>query len=184
MFRLCSLHGHEGLGHRTDTEPLNQLIAAEATAVRYAKDWPAAHTLPAHVGARVIRVKQPPHYLDPNNPKWPEVIELRLEMPLALEFDYGAVRRSRTRSTRLASNGADVGRILFSRGAVQPAWYGECCSPDGQQASVRTSRQRGPVTVAKQASEFYRQAMQVIPVESFASIRQAKDNCWSWDRRN
>ena len=64
------------------------------------------------------------------------------------------------------------------------------------------------VTVAKQASEFYRPAMKVIPItclndhhpyffvqgrlpaagrdtaELFATIHQAKDNCWSWDRRN
>jgi len=57
--------------------------------VRYAKDWPGAHTLPPHVGTRVIRVKRPPHYFDPNNPEWPEELELRLQMPVALELDYG-----------------------------------------------------------------------------------------------
>jgi hypothetical protein len=34
-------------------------------------------------------VKRPAHYFDPNNPDWPEVIELRLQMPVALELDYG-----------------------------------------------------------------------------------------------
>ena len=50
----------------------------EAGAVRYAKDWPGAQTLPAHVGTRVIRVKRPTHYFDPNNSEWPEELELRL----------------------------------------------------------------------------------------------------------
>jgi len=72
-------------------ESIAYLIAnpVEALAVRYAKDWPGAHTLPAHVGTRVIRVQRPAHYFDPNNPNWPEVIELRLEMPVTLELDYG-----------------------------------------------------------------------------------------------
>ncbi|RZV53367.1 MAG: transposase [Deltaproteobacteria bacterium] len=60
-----------------------------AGAVRYAKDWPGAHTLPQHVGTRVIRVKRPTHYFDPGNSEWPEELELRLEMPVALELDYG-----------------------------------------------------------------------------------------------
>jgi hypothetical protein len=57
--------------------------------VRYAEDWPGAHTLPAHVGTRIIRVKRPTHYFDLNNPEWPEELELRLEMRVALELDYG-----------------------------------------------------------------------------------------------
>ena len=48
----------------------------EAGAVRYAKDWPGAHTLPTHVGTRVIRVKRPAHNFDPNNAEWPEELEL------------------------------------------------------------------------------------------------------------
>lgn len=60
-----------------------------AGAVRYAKDWPGAQTLPQHVGTRVIRVKRPKHYFDPDNAKWPEELELRLEMPIELELDHG-----------------------------------------------------------------------------------------------
>ena len=60
-----------------------------AGAVRYAKDWPGAQTLPQHVGTRVIRVKRPTHYFDADHAKWPEELELRLEMPVALELDYG-----------------------------------------------------------------------------------------------
>ncbi len=61
-----------------------------AGAVRYAKDWPGAQTLPAHVGTRIVRVTRPKHYFDPNSPEWPEELELRLEMPVALQLDYGS----------------------------------------------------------------------------------------------
>jgi putative transposase len=72
-------------------ESLAYLIAnpVEALAVRYAKDWPGAQTLPRDIGTRVIRVRRPAHYFDPDNPEWPEVIELRLQMPTPLELDYG-----------------------------------------------------------------------------------------------
>ncbi len=61
----------------------------EAGAVRYARDWPGAHTLSSHVGTRVIRVKRPKHYFDPDNGQWPEELELRMEMPVVLELGYG-----------------------------------------------------------------------------------------------
>lgn len=73
-------------------ESIAYLVAnpVQAGAVRYAKDWPGAHTLPAHLGTRVIRVKRPKHYFDPENTDWPEEMELRFEMPVVLELDYGA----------------------------------------------------------------------------------------------
>ena len=86
-------------------ESIAYLIAnpVQAGAVRYAKDWPGAHTLPGHVGTRVIRVKRPTHYFDPENPQWPDELELRLEMPVALELDYGAVL-ARTRIAERVRN--------------------------------------------------------------------------------
>ena len=91
VFNKDSSGAHALLTPEATLEAIAYLIAnpVEAGAVRYAKDWPGAHTLPAHVGTRVIRVKRPPHYFDPNNPEWPEELELRLEMPVALELDYG-----------------------------------------------------------------------------------------------
>jgi len=72
-------------------EALGYLIAnpVEAGAVRYAKDWPGAHTLPRDIGTRVLRVKRPARYFDPDNTQWPALVELRLEMPTALQLDYG-----------------------------------------------------------------------------------------------
>lgn len=86
-----SSRAHALLTPEAIIESIAYLIAnpVESRAVRYAKDWPGAHTLPPHVGTRVIRVKRPKHYFDPENPEWPEELELRLEMPVVLEVDYG-----------------------------------------------------------------------------------------------
>ena len=92
VFNKRSSGAHALLTPDAMIEAIAYLIAnpVEARAVRYAKDWPGAQTLPSHVGTRVIRVKRPSHYFDPENREWPDVIELRLEMPVALELDYGA----------------------------------------------------------------------------------------------
>ncbi|MCZ6806892.1 MAG: transposase [Deltaproteobacteria bacterium] len=91
VFDKRSSGAHALLTPEATIESIAYLIAnpVEALAVRYAKDWPGAQTLPAHLGTRIIKVKRPVHYFDPQNPKWPEEIELRLEMPVALELDYG-----------------------------------------------------------------------------------------------
>jgi len=91
VFDKRSTGAHELLTPEATIESLAYLIAnpVEAMAVRYAKDWPGAQTLPRNIGSRVVKVRRPTHYFDPDNPKWPEVIELRLQMPTALELDYG-----------------------------------------------------------------------------------------------
>lgn len=82
---------HALLTPEATLEALGYLIAnpVEGGAVRYAKDWPGAHTLPRDIGARVVKVERPPHYFDPENTCWPEVIQLPLEMPTDLELEYG-----------------------------------------------------------------------------------------------
>ena len=91
VFDKRSAGAHELLTPEATIESLAYLIAnpVEAMAVRYAKDWPGAQTLPRDIGTRVVRVRRPPHYFDPDSPKWPEVVELALQMPTALELDYG-----------------------------------------------------------------------------------------------
>jgi hypothetical protein len=82
---------HEPLTEDALIKDLAYLIAnsVSAFAVRYAKDWPGAKTLPRDIGRRVIRTKRPNVYLDPNNPRWPEVAELELTMPESLDAAYG-----------------------------------------------------------------------------------------------
>jgi hypothetical protein len=91
VFDKRSTGQHELLTPEATIEALGYLIAnpVEAGAVRYAKDWPGAHTLPRDIGTRVVKVERPTHYFDPDNPDWPDIIELRLQMPTSLELDYG-----------------------------------------------------------------------------------------------
>lgn len=92
VFNKRSTAAHELLTPAAMIESLACLIPnpVEAIAVRYARDWPGAQTLPRDIGTRVLKARRPAHYFDPNNPDWPEVIELRLQMPAALELNYGA----------------------------------------------------------------------------------------------
>ncbi len=91
VFDKRSTAQHVLLTPEATLEALAYLISnpVEAMAVRYAKDWPGAHTLPRDVGSRVIQVRRPSHYFDADNATWPELIELELQMPIALELDYG-----------------------------------------------------------------------------------------------
>ncbi len=91
VFDKRSTGVHSLLTPEAIVDSIAYLIAnpVEAGIVRYAKDWPGGHTLPGHVGTRVIRVKRPKHYFDPTNAQWPDELELRLEMPVVLELDYG-----------------------------------------------------------------------------------------------
>ena len=37
----------------------------------------------------MVSVERPSHYFDPDNTGWPDRVELPMEMPTALELDYG-----------------------------------------------------------------------------------------------
>lgn len=91
VFDKRSTGAHELLTPEATIEALAYLISnpVEAMAVRYAKDWPGAQTLPRDIGKRVIKVRRPPHYFNADNTDWPEVVELELQMPTVLELDYG-----------------------------------------------------------------------------------------------
>jgi hypothetical protein len=80
VFDKRSTGQHALLTPEATIEALAYLIAnpVEAGAVRYARDWPGAHTLPTDIGARGVKVKRPNHYFDPDNTAWPDMVELRL----------------------------------------------------------------------------------------------------------
>lgn len=92
VFNKAPTGEHEPLTPEAMVESLAHLIAnpPSAFAVRYARDWPGAKTLAQDIGTRVIRVERPDCFFDPNNPEWPEVVELELTMPQMLEAEYGA----------------------------------------------------------------------------------------------
>ena len=60
-----------------------------AGAVRYARDWPGAMTLPRDLGRREIRATRPKHFFDPENRAWPEEVTLKLTLPDAVVDEYG-----------------------------------------------------------------------------------------------
>lgn len=49
--------------------------------VRTPARWPGAKVLADEVGRRVVRVKRPDYYFNPNNPAWPDEVEIPIVMP-------------------------------------------------------------------------------------------------------
>jgi len=87
---------HELLTPKAMVKQIAYVIAntVDGRAVRYAKDWPGAKTLPHDIGTRVIRVARPDVYLDASNPVWPPFVELELEMPQMLIDFYGSLEKA------------------------------------------------------------------------------------------
>jgi REP element-mobilizing transposase RayT len=75
-------------------EKLAYVIANPVTAglVRQAQDWPGVTVRPQDMGRRTLKVRRPDVFFDPNNPKWPETIELTLSLPPVLEEHFSASR--------------------------------------------------------------------------------------------
>ena len=62
--------------HELDTLIANRV---EAMAVCCAKGWPSAQTVPRDIGARIVNVRRPAHYFDPNKSQWFEAVGLAQE---------------------------------------------------------------------------------------------------------
>lgn len=63
--------------------------------VRYANDWPGAHTRVSDVGRRVVRARRPAHWFDETNAQWPAEVELPILMPERLIEAYGSAEAAR-----------------------------------------------------------------------------------------
>ena len=57
--------------------------------VRSPKAWPGVKVLADDIGRRVVRVRRPDVYLDPNNPQWPETAEIAITLPHQLLRAHG-----------------------------------------------------------------------------------------------
>jgi len=81
VFDKRSAGAHELLTPEATIESLAYLIAnpVEAMAVRYANDWPGAQTLPRDIGTRVVKVRRPTHYFDPDTELAQERIAQRVK---------------------------------------------------------------------------------------------------------
>jgi len=63
--------------------------------VRTPRRWPGAKVLMNEVGKRVMRIERPKMYFNPNNPDWPDEVEIPITMPRVLQEAYGSDDRSR-----------------------------------------------------------------------------------------
>ncbi|HJL18830.1 MAG TPA: transposase, partial [Sandaracinaceae bacterium LLY-WYZ-13_1] len=57
--------------------------------------WPGVKVLVDDIGRRVVRVERPDVWLDPDNPDWPPVAEMALEMPAMLVEAFGSEEAAR-----------------------------------------------------------------------------------------
>lgn len=62
----------------------------KAGLVRRARDWPGITVLPHELGRRTFVVERPEGFFDPDNPKWPDRVELTITVPPTLDRNYGA----------------------------------------------------------------------------------------------
>jgi putative transposase len=53
-----------------------------------ARDWPGIVALPHELGRRTFVVERPAGFFNPDNPKWPARVALKLTLPPALERSY------------------------------------------------------------------------------------------------
>jgi len=96
-------------GHVAQLE-LHWIVAnpVKAGLVREARDWPGVTVLPHELGRRTFRIERPAIFFDPDNPNWPDTVELTLTLPPTLEHTYGArgvreaVKEELERQERLA----------------------------------------------------------------------------------
>ncbi len=93
VFNKSAPGEHEVLTPEALVHDLAYLIAnpVSAGAVRSAARWPGAKTLPQDIGVRVIRARRPPFWFKADNDRWPDEVELVLEMPRMLLDEYGSL---------------------------------------------------------------------------------------------
>jgi hypothetical protein len=80
------------LTERAVIEKLAYVMAnpVKAGLVHRARDWPGITVLPQELGRRTFVIARPQGFFDPDNPKWPDKVELSLTLPPTLEQSYGA----------------------------------------------------------------------------------------------
>lgn len=67
----------------------------EAGLVNDPTQWPGPRVLPEEIGRKIIRVRRPDVYFDPNNPRWPEFIDVTTSFPSSLCEEFGSEELAR-----------------------------------------------------------------------------------------
>lgn len=78
------------LTERAVIEKMAYVLAnpVKAGLVERAAHWPGVTVLPQELGRRTWKVKRPDFYFDPDNPQWPDEVELELTLPTSLREVY------------------------------------------------------------------------------------------------
>lgn len=72
----------------------------EAGLVSRPEDWPGVTVTREGLGRALIRVRRPAGYFDPNNPRWPAEVVLRITLPEVLVTTYGSRTEARNALVR------------------------------------------------------------------------------------
>ena len=114
----------------------------EAGLVARPEDWPGVTLTREGLGRAVIRVARPAAYFDPNNPRWPAEVVLRVTLPEALVKTYGSqadardalsravdaavstARAAAAKAGRFVGRVVDLVRVPFHRRAASPEAFG------------------------------------------------------------
>jgi len=78
------------LTERAVIEKMAYVLAnpVKAGLVERAAHWPGVTVLPQELGRRKWKIKRPAVYFDPDNPQWPDEVELELTLPPSLREVY------------------------------------------------------------------------------------------------
>ncbi|MDH5492639.1 MAG: hypothetical protein OEY14_11870, partial [Myxococcales bacterium] len=84
--------GEEGVGLVEEEDGVCVLGEGEdapAVPVTSGRRWPGVNVLPEQIGKRTFEARRPEVYFDPENPEWPETVEIAMQMPKELLSAHG-----------------------------------------------------------------------------------------------
>lgn len=87
----------------------------EAGLVARPEDWPGVTITREGLGRAVIRVARPTAYFDPNNPRWPAVVVLRVTLPEILVRSYGSRTDARSALRRVVDAAVSTARAAAAK---------------------------------------------------------------------
>jgi hypothetical protein len=119
------------LTERAVIEKLAYVMAnpVKAGLVQYARDWPGVTVLPHELGRRTFRIERPAVFFDPNNPQWPDVVELSLTLPPTHELRAASGPQSDLRRRAWSEDGvlsSGGGRVQHSHRSTRAGLLDFC----------------------------------------------------------
>ena len=87
----------------------------EAGLVSRPEDWPGVTIAREGLGRAVIRVTRPTAYFDPQNPRWPPEVVLRITLPEVLVKTYGSRTDARNALCRAVDAAVSIARAAATK---------------------------------------------------------------------